>query len=105
MAIARFVCKWFKLAAGISATSHIHERERVSMRREVGAAGVVRIGNVRSEREDHGRFCWRSIRNLRKIQLCVELNLVAHRDLNAPSKIVAGGRLRWRWRWNGRLRL
>src|SRR5438034_10157873 len=41
--VARFICKWLKVAAGISTTADIHERERITMRREVGAAGVIGI--------------------------------------------------------------
>ena len=67
VSIARLICKRLKVAAGISTTADIHKRERVSVRREVGAADVVRIGNVRSEREDHRCLLRRAIRSFRQI--------------------------------------
>src|SRR4029077_2611784 len=105
MAIARLVCKRLKVAAGISTTADIHERERVSVRCEVGAADVVRIGNVRSQREDHRRLLWRAIKSFRQIQRRIEFNVVAHWNLNAPSEIVICGRSRSRRRRRWRLRL
>ena len=56
MTIAWFICERLEVVAGISATADIDERKRVAMRRKIGAARVIRIGNVRRQREDHRRL-------------------------------------------------
>src|SRR5438874_8094711 len=56
VAIARVVCKWLELTAGISATANIDKRKCIAMRCEVGAARVIRIRDVRRECEDDRRL-------------------------------------------------
>ena len=56
MTIPWFICERLEVAAGISATADIDERKRVTMRRKIGAARVIRIGNVRRQREDYRRL-------------------------------------------------
>ncbi|PYJ21975.1 MAG: hypothetical protein DME92_04965 [Verrucomicrobia bacterium] len=66
---------------------------------------MVRVGYVRREREDHGRFRERAIRRFRQIQRRVQFDAIAHRNLNTPTEIIVGGRLRWRRRGSRRRRL
>jgi hypothetical protein len=56
--IARFIYVRLELTARIAATSNIDQRKRVTMRREVGSACVIRIGDVGRESENDRRL-WR----------------------------------------------
>ena len=61
------------------------------MRREIGGARVVRVGNVRCQRKDHRCPRWRAIRRFRQIKCRIQFNLVAHRDFHPPAQIVISG--------------
>ena len=52
--IARFIGKRLKVAAGISATANIDEREHVAVRREVSSARMIAVGDVGGQCEDDG---------------------------------------------------
>ena len=56
VSIAGFICEWLKLATGISAATNIDKRKCVTVRCEVCGAGMIRIGDVRRQSENHRRL-------------------------------------------------
>src|SRR5206468_1108353 len=104
MTIARLICKRFEFPAGIATAPHVNQRKCVSVRCKIRGAGVVRVRDIRREREDHRCLWQRTVGRLRQIQRRVKFDLVAHGNLDAPMKIVVRWRLRWRRRWSWRLR-
>src|SRR5262249_27070919 len=64
VAIARFIGERLELAARISAAANIDQRERVTMRGEVSAPRMVRVGDVRRQCKDYRRLRRRAIWSL-----------------------------------------
>ena len=56
MPIARLLRERLELTTGISATANIDKRKCITVRREIRSAGVVRVGNVRRQRENDWRL-------------------------------------------------
>src|SRR6266446_7506964 len=52
VSIAWLLRKRLELAAGIAAPANIDQRKRVTVRREIGGAGVIRVGDIRGKCED-----------------------------------------------------
>ena len=101
--VARLLRERFKYTLGIAAPADVDERKGVAMRREIGGARVVRVGDVRREREDHRCPRRRAVRRFWQIKCRVQFNLVAHRDFHAPTQIViSGSRRRFLGRRRGR---
>jgi len=90
MAVARLLGEWLEVAAGISAAANIDKRKRVTMRREVGGSRVIRVRDVRRQRENYWGARGRSIFCFWQIQGCVQFDFVPHRNLYAPVQIVIG---------------
>src|SRR5947207_2488674 len=104
MSVARFICERLELATGISASAHVDKRERVAVRCKVCGAVTICVGNVRREREDHGRFRRRTVWRFWQIQRRIQFDPIPHRNLYSPSEIVVGRWWRRRWRGIGTLR-
>src|SRR5215469_11915730 len=61
VSIAWFICERFELAARIASAANIDECEHVTVRREVGAARMVRVGDVRRQCKDYRRLRQRAV--------------------------------------------
>src|SRR2546423_9954584 len=62
--VSGLICKRLEFATGISAAADIDQREYVSVRREVGATGMIRVRNVGRESKDDRRLGKGTVRYL-----------------------------------------
>src|SRR5262249_40653142 len=58
---------------------------------------MVHVRDIRRQRKDYGRLRRRPVWSLRQIQCRVQLDFVAHRNLDTPPQIIV--RRRWRRAW------
>src|SRR5580765_1864469 len=98
VAVARFICERFELAAGIASAAHVDEREHITVGREIGGARMVRVRDVRRQRKDDWRLRQRTVWSLWQIQRRVHFDFVAHWNLDAPPQVVVRRWLRGGWR-------
>src|SRR5262249_18843256 len=70
---------------------------------KVRTAGMVCIRDIWCQRKDYGRFRQRAVWSLRQIQRRVQLDFVAHRNLDAPAQLIVRRWMRGRWRRSWRL--
>src|SRR6516162_10311641 len=64
---------------------------------------MVCVRDIRRQRKDYGRLRRRPVWSLRQIQCRVQLDFVAHRNLDTPPQIIVRRWLRGRWRRAWRL--
>ncbi len=82
--VARFLDERPELAFGVTAAANVDSQERIAIRREVDAAVVVALRNVRRQGEDAGS---RLLLLPRRVHRCVQLDAIAQRDLHAPLEL------------------